>query len=455
MKKKTNFSSQKLKNSRLDSPSTVYPDIKSENNSTTQPFNPSTSDSFAIKVEGVSKKYCKSLKRSMLYGIKDIARNTLGLSSHSDKLRKNEFWAVDNVSFEVKEGETLGIIGPNGSGKTTLLKMLNGIFWPDKGKITVKGRVGALIQVGAGFHPLLSGRENIYINAAILGSTKKEIDAKFDEIVEFADIGDFLDVPVKHYSSGMFVRLGFAIAINIEPEVLLIDEILSVGDLSFQNKSLRRLAELREKANAVVFVSHNLEHVRNLCDRVMILNNGTQVFLGDTHEAILKYHEIIRQKRLVVVKKTKTFELFGHISSEDIIFNDAGISDKSGNKIEKISLGDDITLFFEFELKKDMKELYFSVGILDERRINCIWQMSNDNNDSKFCNLSKGKFRLIVNYKNPNLVPGIYTPTFAIRDSMTGETYERLGYFTSFSVEGNIIPRGIVHAESEWKIEKI
>jgi ABC-type multidrug transport system ATPase subunit len=302
---------------------------------------------------------------------------------------------------------------------------------------------------------LLTGRENIYINAAILGMTKEETDKKFDAIVEFADIGDFLDVPVKHYSSGMFVRLGFAVAVHCEPDILLVDEILSVGDLSFQNKSLRRLAELRKKAHAVVFVSHNLEHVRNLCDRVMILNSGKQVFLGNTHEAILKYHEVIRQKRLAAIKKTETFELFGHISSEDIIFNDAGISDKSGNKIEKISLGDDITLFFEFELKKDMKELYFSVGILDERRINCIWQMSNDNNDSKFCNLSKGKFRLIVNYKNPNLVPGIYTPTFAIRDSMTGETYERLGCLASFSVEGNSIPRGILYVKSEWKMEKI
>src|SRR3989338_5925733 len=193
-------------------------------------------EDLAIRVEGVSKKYCKSLKRSMLYGMADVARNLCGLRSPSGLLRPREFWAVDDVSFEVRRGESFGLIGPNGSGKTTLLKMLNGIFWPDKGKITTRGRVGALIAVGAGFHPLLTGRENIYINGAILGMNKREIDKKFDSIVEFADIGDFLDSPVKHYSSGMFVRLGFAIAIHCEPDILLLDEVLAVGAINFQKK---------------------------------------------------------------------------------------------------------------------------------------------------------------------------------------------------------------------------
>src|SRR4030042_3217494 len=201
------------------------------NSSTHSPTNPSThppSSEIAIKVEHVSKKYCKSLKRSMLYGVQDIGRNMVGLSSRSDRLRKNEFWAVDDISFEVKRGETLGIIGPNGAGKTTLLKMLNGIFWPDKGKITMKGEFGALIEIGAGFHPLLTGRENIYINAAILGMKKKYVDEKFEDIIKFADIGDFIDTPVKFYSSGMFVRLGFAVAVHCEPDILLVDEVLAV-----------------------------------------------------------------------------------------------------------------------------------------------------------------------------------------------------------------------------------
>ena len=179
-------------------------------------------DEVAIKAENVSKKFCKSLKSSMLYGVEDIIRNSLCLSSNSHLLRKDEFWAVDDVSFEVKRGETLGIIGPNGAGKTTILKLLNGIFWPDKGKITIKGKVGALISVGAGFHPMLTGRENIYLNSAILGMSRDEVNKKFDDIVEFSEIGDFLDTPVKFYSSGMFVRLGFAVAIHCKLDILLV-----------------------------------------------------------------------------------------------------------------------------------------------------------------------------------------------------------------------------------------
>lgn len=251
-------------------------------------------DDAPIKVEHVSKKYCKLLKRSMLYGIMDIGRNMLGLSSHSEKLRKGEFWAVDDVSFEVKRGETLGIIGPNGSGKTTLLKMLNGIFWPDKGKITVRGKVAALIAVGAGFHPMLTGRENIYINGAILGMSKEEIDKKFDSIVEFAGIGDFLDTPVKYYSSGMFVRLGFSVAVHCETDILLVDEVLSVGDTRFRQKSIKRMKEMITDSNkSVVFVSHNMYAVRALCKRAIWLNNGKMRAEGPSDYVVSEYERFI------------------------------------------------------------------------------------------------------------------------------------------------------------------
>ena len=253
-------------------------------------------DNIAIKVEHVCKKYCRALKHSMLYGTMDIARNAIGLSSNSGNLRKNEFWALDDISFEVKKGETLGIIGPNGAGKTTLLKLINGIFWPDKGKITIKGRVGALIQVGAGFHPMLTGRDNIYLNAAILGMGKKEVDRKFNEIVEFADIGDFLDTSVKFYSSGMLVRLGFAVAVHCEPDILLVDEVLAVGDSVFKTKCYRKINEIKKRDNVgIVLVSHSLLMVEKFCDRGLFLSAGKIKDYGEIHKVIREYQSMINK----------------------------------------------------------------------------------------------------------------------------------------------------------------
>lgn len=244
----------------------------------------------AVKVERAAKKYCKSLKRSMVYGIRDIGRNVLGLSSHPDVLRCDEFWALDDISFEVRQGETLGIIGHNGSGKTTLLKMLNGIFWPDKGKLSVRGKVGALIGVGAGFHPMLTGRENIYINGAILGMSKSDVDKNFNDIVDFADIGDFLDVPVKHYSSGMFVRLGFAVAVHCEPDVLLIDEILAVGDANFRAKCYDIIYSKLHRT-ATIFVSHDMSQINRICDSLILLENGHARYFNNPSVGIAAYFD--------------------------------------------------------------------------------------------------------------------------------------------------------------------
>jgi lipopolysaccharide transport system ATP-binding protein len=242
-----------------------------------------------IKVERVSKKFCKKINQTIQYGLLDIGKNILGIEGNANILRKEEFWALNNVSFEIKKGETLGIIGANGSGKSTLLKLLNGIMMPDKGKITVKGKVGALIAIGAGFHPMLTGRENIYINGTILGMSRKEIDRKFDEIIDFADIGDFLDTPVKNYSSGMYVRLGFAVAVHSEPDILLVDEVLSVGDVDFQKKSLQKMQEIAKSDKVVIFVSHNLESISSFTQRAIYLKNGQVQLISGTNRAVRKY----------------------------------------------------------------------------------------------------------------------------------------------------------------------
>ncbi|MCF8177628.1 MAG: ABC transporter ATP-binding protein [Sulfuritalea sp.] len=242
-----------------------------------------------IKAEGVGKKYCKSLRRGLIYGAEDIARSFFGAEPRSDELGVDEFWSINDVSFEIRRGECLGLIGANGAGKSSLLKMLNGIICPNRGRITVHGKVGALIEIGAGFHPLLSGRENIYVNGAIIGLSRREIERKFDAIVDFSGIEDFIDTPVKHYSSGMFVRLGFAIAVHMEPDILLIDEILAVGDAGFRSKCYNAIGRLSERT-AIVFVSHAMPMISRLATETLLINGGRVAFHGSTAEAIGLYH---------------------------------------------------------------------------------------------------------------------------------------------------------------------
>jgi lipopolysaccharide transport system ATP-binding protein len=245
-----------------------------------------------VTVENVSKKFCRSLKKSLWYGVTDIASALNPFSGNNEpahkaqstkhkspELRSDEFWAVQNVSFELKRGECLGLIGHNGAGKSTLLKVLNGLIPPDTGRITMRGRVCALIELNAGFNPILTGRENIFNQAALLGFSKEETLAKFDAIVDFADIGDFLDMPVQNYSSGMQVRLGFAVAAQMEPDVLIIDEVLAVGDVAFRFKCLNAIGDLMKRA-AVIFVTHTMPQVFRICSEVIVLDRGQVTFKG-------------------------------------------------------------------------------------------------------------------------------------------------------------------------------
>lgn len=199
------------------------------------------------------------------------------------------FWALKNVSFDVLKGEMLGIIGANGSGKSTILKLIVGVMVPDKGEVKVKGKIAPLIELGAGFHPELSGRENIYLNGAILGVAKKSLDRKYNDIVEFSGLSDFIDTPVKHYSSGMYMRLGFAIAVHTDPDILLVDEILAVGDTAFQKKCLQRIEQFKRKGVTILFISHDLDVVSKYCDRVLYIDEGEVKKEGITEEVLKEY----------------------------------------------------------------------------------------------------------------------------------------------------------------------
>ena len=236
----------------------------------------------AIKVDHVSKLFFKQEQRTMKEMLPAL---------FAGKKTSNKFWAVNDVSFEVKKGESIGIIGPNGSGKSTLLKLIAGVTNPTKGTITTRGRVAPLIELGAGFHPELTGRENVYLNGVILCMSRKEIDGKFKEIVDFAELWEFIDQPIKHYSSGMYLRLAFAVAVHTDPDILLVDEILAVGDEKFQNKCFKKMFEFKEKNVSIVYISHNLSSVKTFCNRVIYVKHGIVVDMGDGEKVVNEYIE--------------------------------------------------------------------------------------------------------------------------------------------------------------------
>ncbi|MFZ2147173.1 MAG: ABC transporter ATP-binding protein [Sedimentisphaerales bacterium] len=309
----------------------------------------------------------------MWYGFRDILRDTAGLRPKSDRLRRKEFWAVDDVSFELKKGETLGLIGPNGAGKTTLLKMLNGIIIPDKGSLRIKGRVGALIQIGAGFHPQLTGRENVYINGAILGMGKREIDKRFDTIVDFADIGDFLDTPVKFYSSGMFVRLGMAVAMHTEPTILLVDEVFAVGDIKFQAKCFNRIGELRRQGVAFILVSHNIHHISGYADRVLVLNQGQIWANGDPESTVKKYLELMKtqpQKESMATEEIPN-------GTGRVRFKDVYLCDNGENRVSSLDSTSPFALRIDYKAVADFNDVELDVVIYDTQSKQIFFQGSN------------------------------------------------------------------------------
>jgi lipopolysaccharide transport system ATP-binding protein len=244
----------------------------------------------AVEVNRVSKKFHRGeLHDSLRDLVPALAKRLFRRGPNPAELSEGDFWAVRDVSFQVKKGEVLGIIGPNGAGKSTLLKILSKIIKPTRGSIQVNGRLRALIEVAAGFHGDLTGRENIYLNGSILGMKKREIDKKFAEIVDFSGIEPFLDTPVKRYSSGMYARLGFAVAAHLDPDVLIVDEVLAVGDTEFQKKCLGKMGNVAREGRTVLFVSHNMQAVTNLCHRTFLLDKGTLRYEGDPRTAVDRY----------------------------------------------------------------------------------------------------------------------------------------------------------------------
>jgi lipopolysaccharide transport system ATP-binding protein len=269
-----------------------------------------SSNNIAIQVKNLGKKYRISHKeqyQTLREGIINVLKTPFSFLIRKDDKKSNiffeEFWALRNLSFDINKGEVIGIIGPNGAGKSTLLKILSRITTPTEGKVEVHGKIGSLLEVGTGFHPELTGRENIFLSGSILGMKKNEIEEKFSEIVQFSGIEKFLDTPVKRYSSGMYVRLAFAVAAHLEPDILLIDEVLAVGDAEFQKKCLGKMGDIAKEGRTVLFISHNMAAIQSLCSKTMLINNGNLTMFDSSDYVIRKYLDTQKNGETRIVKK--------------------------------------------------------------------------------------------------------------------------------------------------------
>lgn len=311
----------------------------------------------SIQVTQVAKRYRLGLGFPTLRSLLAGNRRRNGSDATPDKYH----WALRGVSFALQPGESLGIIGPNGAGKTTILKILSQVTQPTSGQVRVDGRLSALIELGAGFHPDLTGRENIFLNGAILGMSKAEIKSRFDQIVEFAGIGVYLDTPVKRYSSGMYARLGFAIAAHVDPQILLVDEVLAVGDYAFQMKCYARMEQLRAKGTSLIFISHNLDAVRQVCDRGLVMYRGEAIFQGTAAEAVVAYSDAIRQ----AARQTQTKVPLEGGLSQGVISFDAEIErvllcDQSGKSISILTSGTEAKVAMDVVFHKNVPQPIFS-----------------------------------------------------------------------------------------------
>lgn len=318
-----------------------------------------------IEVKNISKKY-KIGSNQPYYALRDVITGLFKTPINIFKFKQttknnssdNEFWALKDISFQINQGETIGIIGPNGAGKSTLLKILSRITPPTSGEIRLRGRVASLLEVGTGFHPELTGRENIFLNGSILGMKRWEIKKKFNEIVEFAEIEKFLDTPVKHYSSGMYMRLAFSVAAHLEPEILLVDEVLAVGDANFQKKSLGKMEEVTKKeGRTILFVSHNMGAVTRLCNKSLLLDKGKIVMFGSTVDVVQAY--TTNNSSL-----EKSVYVGNNFSGKLCYITTARVSDKNNKNTNTFDIGEEIFLYMKYQVKKRLIYLQMTVTIL-------------------------------------------------------------------------------------------
>jgi lipopolysaccharide transport system ATP-binding protein len=409
---------------------------------------PAENREVAIAVQGVTKKFRRLNDRKT--NVKEI------FSSKRERVaRHDDFWALKGVTLDVPRGKTFGLIGHNGSGKSTLLKLVAGIHRPTDGTITSHGRVSAMLELGAGFHPEMSGRDNVYLNGSILGMTRKQIDAAMDEIIEFSGLEEFIDTPVKVYSSGMYVRLGFAIAVNLEPEILIIDEVIAVGDEEFQRRCFDHLYELRRRGVTIVLVTHSLGLVADLCDEVAWLDGGTLKAVGPAREVVDQYLAAVNRKEAA---RQDTPEPEDDDTAEgrtprrgsgEVRVTDVEFFDPAGERLPFLSTGRPCTLRIRYQADQALPSVTFGLGLTHESGV----QVAGPNSgygESAFA-IDSGAGYVDFSMTNVPLQPGEFLITTAVVDK--GHTYDYLDRAFVVKVRADDVTEpGLVKVAGEWTL---
>lgn len=397
----------------------------------------------AIDVERIWKKFHRGeMHDSLRDVVPAVVRRMVGRGPTRDKLGAGDFWALKDVSLHVRRGEALGIIGPNGAGKSTLLKILSKILKPNRGRIRVRGRLSALIEVSAGFHPDLTGRENIYLNGAILGMRTREINSKLDKIIDFSGIEAFIDTPVKRFSSGMQARLGFSVAAHMEPEVLLVDEVLSVGDVAFRAKCVERMkAIVRDSQAAVLFVSHHMEQIRQLCDKCCVLGMGEVAFLGDAQQAVRVYFEQLQRQTSAGGRDNYRRDL-AQVKSVRVTTPD-------GRLLERIERDEPFTIEIGYEVYQPQRDLSFIISL--DRGLEVPITQWNSEDSGLRADGSAGQHKVRLAIERIPLTAGDHMVNVAMLSSSSNPPLldRRLNAYPLI-VSGALEERCLVHVDGKW-----
>jgi ABC-type polysaccharide/polyol phosphate transport system ATPase subunit len=410
-----------------------------------------------IEFEHVSKVYkLGSAHASLREAFSGLAGRVSGRKRQAEQ---PILWALDDVSFEVQRGEALALVGPNGAGKTTTLKLLSKVTRPTSGDTRVHGRLSALIELGAGFHPDLSGRENIYLNGSILGLSKKEIDAKFDRIVAFSELEQFLDTPVKRYSSGMYVRLGFAVAVHVNPEVLLVDEVLAVGDMAFQRKCLDKIAEIRSQGATIVFVSHNMRTVESVCNRALWLERGKVRQLGDTPAVVAAYTDQVN--KAMASGSWDGYSGTERRGSGEVRFTTIRLLDDDGHAVDSWNMGDRLVVEMGYEASQRVHSPSFDVAIYGDNGARVCTATSRLSGRAPEYLEGTGVARCI--FDAIPFTPGGYSITVALFDQDDLTMYDQWYRVASFTVDAELIgdarwhlmqdEHGVVYLPPAWEYD--